>query len=96
MRDCPLTDPCPAYMTLLAVSERREAEIRRLRAALKPLAELADRAEYSLDDAPHELFLNAKLALRGLRIVNGIIAADTTEQTGTEPDQSPKIEPVTR
>ena len=46
---------------LRITSLARENE--RLRLALKPLAALADRKEYTLDDVPHEWAINAKLAL---------------------------------
>ena len=53
------------------------AEIERLRAALKPFADFADRTEYTLDDIDHGLFINAKLALRGLQLVKfHLTAAD--------------------
>lgn len=45
--------------------DEMKAEIERLTAALKPFADLADRTEYTLDDVPHGLFIDAKLALRG-------------------------------
>lgn len=44
-------------------------EIERLRAALKPFADFADRKEYTLDDIDHGWFINAKLAMRGLSTV---------------------------
>src|SRR5260221_726320 len=54
------------------------AEIEQFAAALKPFAELADRKEYTLDDVPHGLMIDAKLALRGMRVVNGLVEQSMT------------------
>src|SRR5260221_176924 len=59
--------------------DKKDAEIERLTAALKPFAELADRKEYTLYDVRHGLMIGAKLALRGMRVVNGLVEQSTRE-----------------
>lgn len=59
---------------------RLTEENARLRSALKPFADLADRAAYTLDDVPHGLMIEAKLALRGMRIVNGLVQQGAEEK----------------
>ena len=77
---CTFDRGCGCLKAIDAALEAKDTEIERLKAALKPFAELADRKEYTLDDVPHGLMIDAKLALRGMRVIDGLVEQSTREQ----------------
>jgi len=52
------------HIDRLTAMQDAHSAMEKMMAALKPFAELADRKEYNLNDVPHDLMINAKLALR--------------------------------